>query len=175
MLQKLSDLLPGRITLASLTSGDGLFRTGPDLAVLGYDSLTAVYDISAQALYLPNGVKLEAHSGLGNRMDKVESVGERMVGATPPGTYDLKPREKLFHGVRALRLIPTDSEATLGRSGLLVHNYMLGPSGESNGCVSLRNYERFLKAYNDGEVSRLVVVPSLTDSLSASRRSPAPS
>jgi len=175
VLQKLSDLFPGRITLASLTSGDGLFRSGPDLAALGYDSLTAVYDISAQALYLPNGVKLEAHSGLGNRMDKVESVGERMVGATPPGAYELKPREKLFHGVRALRLIPTDSESTLGRSGLLVHNYMLGPSGESNGCVSLRNYERFLKAYSDGEVSRLVVVPSLTDSMTASRRSPAPS
>jgi hypothetical protein len=175
MLQKLSDLFPGRITLASLTSGDGLFRTGPDLAALGYDSFTAVYDISAQSLYLPNGARLEAHSGLGNRMDKVESVGERMVGATPPGTYELKPREKLFHGVRALRLLPTDSESTLGRSGLLVHNYLLGPSGESNGCVSLRNYERFLKAYDDGEVARLVVVPNLTDSLTASRRSPAPS
>ena len=175
MLQKLSDLLPGRISLASLTSGDGLFRTGPDLAALGYDSFTAVYDISAQTLYLPNGARLEAHSGLGNRMDKVESVGERMVGATPPGTYELKPREKLFHGVRALRLIPADSESTLGRSGLLVHNYLLGPEGASNGCVSVRNYERFLKAYNDGEVTRLVVLPNLTDSLTASRRSPAPS
>jgi len=175
MLQKLSDLLPGRISLASLTSGDGLFRTGPDLAALGYDSFTAVYDISAQTLYLPNGARLEAHSGLGNRMDKVESVGERMVGATPPGTYELKPREKLFHGVSALRLIPADSESTLGRSGLLVHNYLLGPEGASNGCVSVRNYERFLKAYNDGEVTRLVVLPNLTDSLTASRRSPAPS
>ncbi len=175
LLQKLGDLFPGRITLASLTSGDGLFRGGPDLAALGYDSFTAVYDISAQALYLPNGVKLEAHSGLGNRMDKADSVGERMVGATPPGTYELKPREKLFHGVRALRLIPTDSESTLGRSGLLVHNYMLGPNGKSNGCVSVKNYERFLKAYGDGEVTRLVVVPNLTDSLTASRRSQAPS
>jgi hypothetical protein len=35
MLQKLSDLWPGRITLASLTPGGGLFRTGPDLAALG--------------------------------------------------------------------------------------------------------------------------------------------
>jgi hypothetical protein len=175
LLQKLGDLFPGRVTLASLTSGDGLFRTGPDLAALGYDSFTAVYDISAQALYLPNGVKLEAHSGLGSRMDKVDSVGERMVGATPPGTYELRPREKLFHGVRALRLISTDSESTLGRSGLLVHNYMLGPNGDSNGCVSVKNYERFLKAYGDGEVTRLVVVPSLTDSLTASRRSQAPS
>lgn len=176
LLQKLSALFPGRgVTLASLTSGDGLFRSGPDLGALGYDSFTAVYDISAQTVYLPNGVKLEAHSGLGGRMDKVDSVGERMVGATPPGTYELKPREKLFHGVRALRMTPVDSGSTLGRTGLLVHSYLLGPSGESNGCVSIRNYERFLKAYNDGELSRLVVVPNLTDSITASRRSPAPS
>ena len=175
LLQKLSDLLPGRVTLASLTSGDGLFRSGPDLASLGYDSFTAVYDISAQAVYLPNGVKLEAHSGLGSRMDRVDSVGERMVGATPPGTYELRPREKLFHGVRALRLIPVDSESTLGRTGLLAHSYLLGPNGDSNGCVSIRNYERFLKAYGDGEITRLVVLPNLTDSLTASRRSPAPS
>src|SRR4029434_5267523 len=117
LLQKLGDLFPRRVTLASLTSGDGLFRTGPDLASLGYDSFTAVYDISAQALYLPNGAKLEAHSGLGSRMDKVDSVSERMVGATPPGTYELKPREKLFHGVQALRMTPVDSESTLGRTG----------------------------------------------------------
>jgi hypothetical protein len=175
LMQKLSDLVPGRFTLASLTTGDGLFRGGPDLGSLGYDSFTAVYDISAQAVYLPNGVKLEAHSGLGNRMDKVDSVGERMVGATPPGTYELKPREKLFHGVRALRMNPVDSGSTLGRTGLLVHSYMLGPNGDSNGCVSIQNYERFLKAYNDGEVTRLVVVPTLTDSITASRRAQAPS
>lgn len=175
LLQKLSDLLPGRVTLASLTAGDGLFRSGPDLASLGYDSFTAVYDISAQAVYLPNGMKLEAHSGLGSRMDKVDSIGERNVGVTPPGTYELKPREKLFHGVRALRLIPVDSGSTLGRTGLLAHSYLLGPNGDSNGCVSIRNYERFLKAYGDGEVTRLVVVASLTDSITASRRVPAPS
>jgi len=175
LLQKVTDFFPGRITLASLTSADGLFRSGPDLGALGYDSFTAVYDISAQVVYLPNGVKLEAHSGLGNRMDKVDSVGERMVGVTPPGTYELKPREKLFHGVRALRLTPVDSESTLGRTGLLVHSYLLGPEGASNGCVSIRNYERFLKAYVDGEVTRLVVLPNLTDSISASRRALAPS
>lgn len=175
IVQKISDFFPGRITLASLTSGDGIFRSGPDLGALGYDSFTAVYDISAQVVYLPNGVKLEAHSGFGNRMDKVESMGERMVGVTPPGTYELKPREKLFHGVRALRLTPVDSESTLGRTGLLVHSYLLGPEGASNGCVSIRNYERFLKAYSDGEVTRLVVVQSLTDSITASRRVLAPS
>ena len=134
-----------------------------------------MYDISAQAVYLPNGVKLEAHSGLGDRMDKIDSVAERNVGVTPPGTYELRPRERLFHGVRALRLIPVDSGSTLGRTGLLAHSYLLGPNGDSNGCVSIRNYERFLKAYSHGEITRIVVVPSITDSVTASRRVPAPS
>jgi hypothetical protein len=171
VFQKLVDLWPGRFTLASLTPGGGLSRSGPDLAALGYDSSTAVYDISARVVYLPGGTALEAHSGLGSKMDNPEHVSERMVGATPPGAYDLKLREKLFHGVQALRLVPTDGEMTLGRSGLLAHSYMLGPNGDSNGCVSIRNYERFLKAYENGEITRLVVVPSLSDAITASRRS----
>jgi hypothetical protein len=175
VMQKLSDLLPGRITLASLTPSGGLFRRGPDLEALGYDSFTAVYDISARAVYLPGGTTLEAHSGFGAKMDKIEHVGERMVGVTPPGAYDLKPRGKLFHGVKALRMTPVDSENALGRTGLLVHNYLLGPDGSSNGCVSIREYERFLRAYEDGAITRLVVVVSLSDSITASRRGAAPS
>jgi Protein of unknown function (DUF2778) len=172
LLQKLSDLLPaGGVKLASLGPDGGLFREGPDLAALGYDKVTAVYDISAHAVYLPNGIKLEAHSGFGNLMDDPGHVNERMVGATPPAVYDLKPRERLFHGVQALRMIPQDANATLGRSGLLTHSYMLGPKGDSNGCVSIRDYDSFLKAYKDGEFNRLVVVPSLNDAVSASRRS----
>jgi len=161
MLQKLSDLLPGKLTLASLTPSSGLFRRGPNLAALGYDSQTAVYDISARTVYLPSGLSLEAHSGLGHLRDDPEHVDQRMVGATPPATYELRPREKLFHGVRALRMLPVDGSSTLGRAGLLAHSYMLGPDGDSNGCVSIRDYERFLKAYDDGEIARLVVVPSL--------------
>jgi len=159
-----------KIKLASLTPGDGLFAKAPDLAALGYDSRTAVYDISAKALYLPSGVALEAHSGMGALMDDPEHVDQRMVGATPPATYDLKPREKLFHGVRALRLTPTDGTSALGRVGLLTHNYMLGPRGDSNGCVSIKDYDRFLKAYDNGEFNRLVVVPSLSGSATASQR-----
>lgn len=159
-----------KIKLASLTPGDGLFAKAPDLAALGYDSRTAVYDISAKALYLPSGVALEAHSGMGALMDDPQHVDQRMVGATPPATYDLKPREKLFHGVRALRLTPTDGTSALGRVGLLTHNYMLGPRGDSNGCVSIKDYDRFLKAYDNGEFNRLIVVPSLSGSATASQR-----
>jgi hypothetical protein len=161
LLQKLSDFLPGRLTLASLTPGDGLFRSRPDLQALGYDGQTAVYDISAHAVYLPNGLALEAHSGLGMLKDNPETVQARNAGATPPAIYDLRPREQLFHGVRALRMIPADGSDTLGRAGLLVHSFMLGPDGDSNGCVSIRDYVRFRKAFDDGEINRLVVVPSL--------------
>lgn len=160
VLQKLSDI--GHVTLASLTPNSGLFRKTPDLAALGYDSQTAVYDITAHAVYMPNGTTLEAHSGMGSRRDDPDHVDMRMVGATPPATYELKPREQLFHGVRALRLLPTDGTSALGRAGLLAHSFMLGPEGDSNGCVSIREYDRFRKAYDEGEITRLVVVPSLS-------------
>ena len=160
--QKLSDLLPsGKIRLASLTPDSGLFSRGPDLAALGYDKQSAVYDISARKVYLPSGLVMEAHSGMGSLKDDPEHVQQRMVGATPPATYELKPREKLFHGVPALRMTPVDG-STFGRTGLLAHSYMLGPNGDSNGCISFRDYDRFLKAYTDGEINRIVVVPSLS-------------
>lgn len=159
-----------KIKLASLTPDSGLFAKAPDLTALGYDSRTAVYDIKAKALYLPSGVALEAHSGMGALMDDPDHVDQRMVGATPPATYDLKPREKLFHGIRALRMTPADGTSALGRVGLLTHSYMLGPRGDSNGCVSIKDYDRFLKAYDNGEFNRLVVVPSLSGSATASQR-----
>ncbi len=43
--------------------------------------------------------------------------------------------------------------------------------GESNGCVSIKNYEKFLNAFNNGEIKRLVVVASFSDGVSAARRS----
>lgn len=175
MFQKLADLVPMRFTLASLTPGDGLFSERPNLGALGYDEFTAVYDISARAVYMPNGARLEAHSGLGGLMDDPAHVNERMVGATPPNVYDLKPRERLFHGVAALRMTPVGESDMLGRSGLLVHSYMLGPNGDSNGCVSIKEYDKFLQAYRNGMVRRLVVVPSLNEGLTASRRSTSPS
>lgn len=125
------------------------------------DSRTAVYDISARMVYLPNGERLEAHSGLGDKMDDPRYVHVRMRGPTPPNVYDLKLREQLFHGVQAVRLNPVDQSKMFGRDGMLAHTYMLGPSGQSNGCVSFRDYPRFLRAVTRGEVDRLVVVARL--------------
>ena len=38
---------------------------------------------------------------------------------------------------------------------------MLGPNGDSNGCVSIREYDAFLQAYQRGQVKRLAVVASV--------------
>jgi hypothetical protein len=48
-----------------------------------------------------------------------------------------------------------------GRAGILAHPYMLGPNGQSNGCVSFSDYPEFLNAFLRGEVTRLVVVERL--------------
>jgi hypothetical protein len=128
----------------------------------GYDRNTAVYDISARTVYLPDGTQLEAHSGLGDYLDDPRHVDLRMRGATPPHLYELQPREELFHGVAALRLVPVGGDGSVyGRAGLLAHSYMLGPNGDSNGCVSFKDYDAFLKAFQDGKVTRLAVVAKL--------------
>jgi hypothetical protein len=127
-----------------------------------YDRMTAVYDISAHTVYMPDGTKLEAHSGLGSALDDPRHVRERMRGATPPHIYDLAMRESLFHGVPALRLKPVGGEeAIFGRSGLLAHTYMLGPNGDSNGCVSVKDYNALLRAYQNGLIKKLAVVARL--------------
>jgi hypothetical protein len=122
------------------------------------DSRTAVYDISAHTVFMPNGQKLEAHSGLGDKLDNPRFVSLKNRGPTPPNIYDLALREQLFHGVRAIRLKPVDDNKMYGRDGMLAHTYMLGHNGQSFGCVSFKDYQAFLQAYLRGEVDRLVVV-----------------
>jgi hypothetical protein len=122
---------------------------------------TAIYDITAQTVYLPSGERLEAHSGLGAFMDDPSYVHKKNRGATPPNTYELTLRESLFHGVQAIRLTPVNEANMFDRDGILAHSYMLGPSGQSNGCVSFRDYPKFLRAYQRGEIDRIVVVPRL--------------
>ncbi|WP_246680656.1 tlde1 domain-containing protein [Mesorhizobium sp. B3-1-9] len=125
----------------------------------------AVYDISARTVYMPDGSKLEAHSGLGSMVDQPRFVDRKNVGPTPPDTYNLSIRESRFHGVEAIRLTPASGRNKYGRNGLLAHTYMLrGGRAESNGCVVFRDYHRFLAAYKKGKIKRLVVVPRLTRS-----------
>ena len=127
-----------------------------------YDRHTAVYVITEKKVYLPDGTVLEAHSGLGDKMDNPRYAHVRMRGVTPPHVYRLKMREALFHGVEAIRMLPLHgSEAIYGRDGILAHTYMLGPSGQSNGCVSFKDYDTFLEAFKDGKIDRIAVIASL--------------
>ena len=75
--------------------------------------------------------------------------------------YDLQPREQLFHGVEALRLNPVGGGGVYGRTGLLAHTFMLGPNGDSNGCVSFRDYQGLPRRLQGGPVRRLAVVTRL--------------
>ena len=155
---------PRAVVSSERTGGRGLFAffsSAPNFDRLGYDRTTAVYDISARTVYLPDGTRLEAHSGLGDALDNPRYVSERMRGPTPPHLYELEPREASFHGVQALRLNPVGDGGLYGRAGLLAHPYMLGPNGDSNGCVSFKNYEAFLRAYQNGQIKRLAVVARL--------------
>ena len=114
------------------------------------------------SVYLPNGARLEAHSGLGDKLDDPRYVDEPDRGATPPHVYELSLREQPFHGVQALRLNPVGGTGEIfGRAGLLAHTYMLGPNGDSNGCVSFKDYDAFLQAFENGSVKRLAVVARL--------------
>ena len=149
------------LTLAYAGAETGSLGSGHSAALGLYDRSTAVYDITAHKVYLPDGTALEAHSGLGALLDDPRHADVKMRGVTPPAVYDLQPREALFHGVEALRLIPEDETQALGRDGLLAHSYMLGPNGDSNGCVSFKDYEAFLQAYKNHEITRLAVVTRL--------------
>jgi hypothetical protein len=121
----------------------------------------AVYDIAAAKVYMPDGSVLEAHSGIGKMADNPRYVNVKMRGPTPPHTYDLKLREKRFHGVEALRMLPVDGKNRNGRDGLLAHSYLLrGGREESHGCVAFKDYHRFLSAFKKGKVRQLVVVAS---------------
>ena len=125
----------------------------------------AVYDISAGTVYMPDGSRLEAHSGVGAMADQPRYADQKNRGPTPPNTYNLSLRESRFHGVEALRLTPVDGRNKYNRDGLLAHTYLLrGRYAQSSGCVAFKDYARFLAAFKKGKIKRLVVVPRLSSS-----------
>jgi hypothetical protein len=40
---------------------------------------------------------------------------------------------------------------------------MLGPAGDSNWCVSIKDYDKFLAAFRRGDVTHLVVITSAAE------------
>ena len=145
-------------------AGDEPERAPPSLPALQRGADFAIYDIERGMVYLPDGEKLEAHSGIGPMRDNPAFVKWRNRGPTPPHIYDLTLRESPFLGVQAIRLTPVGGDAAVyGRDGFLAHTYMLGRRGDSNGCVVFKEYHRFLAAFKKGQIKRLVVVRRLKD------------
>ncbi|MER9655556.1 DUF2778 domain-containing protein [Mesorhizobium sp. M0152] len=131
----------------------------------GASNGVAVYDISAGTVYMPDGSRLEAHSGVGAMVDQPRYADQKNRGPTPPNTYNLSLRESRFHGVEALRLTPVDGRNKYNRDGFLAHTYLLrGRYAQSSGCVAFKDYARFLAAFKKGKIKRLVVVPRLSSS-----------
>ncbi|MGR6431991.1 DUF2778 domain-containing protein [Rhizobium sp. PAMB 3174] len=132
-------------------------------ALPGPGSKVAVYDITAQTVYMPDGRKLVAHSGRGKMRDKPKYISVNSWGPTPPNVYRLSKREALFHGVEALRMTPVGGEKMYGRNGFLTHSYLRRVPGDSAGCIAFANYPTFLAAYKRGEVKTVIVVPSIDE------------
>ena len=119
----------------------------------------AVYDISAAKVYMPDGSVLEAASGIGKMANNPKYVHVKMNGPTPPHTYNLRMREKRFHGVEAIRMLPVDGKNKYGRDGFLAHTQLLrGRPGQSHGCVAFKDYNKFLRAFKQGKVKQMIVV-----------------
>ncbi|MEF2074138.1 DUF2778 domain-containing protein [Consotaella aegiceratis] len=143
-----------------------LFNHDSGSQLPGARSGIAVYDIKAATVYLPNGKTLEAHSGLGQMQDNPRYVNQKNRGPTPPNVYNLVMREARFHGAEAIRLLPSDGKKKFNRDGLLAHPYMYiggGDRSQSNGCVVFEDYSKFLAAFKQGQVKRLIVVPTLDE------------
>lgn len=154
---KLPTLSPSSLE-RRVTPQQGQSRRSP---LLDLAERTAVYDIAAHTVYLPNGEKLEAHSGFGDKLDDPRYVSLKDRGPTPPNKYALTMREQLFHDLPVIRLVPVGGRNMFGRNGILVHPYMLSANGQSNGCVSIKDFQAFLAAYLRGEIDHLLVVPHL--------------
>lgn len=121
----------------------------------------AIYDISAKTVFLPDGTRMEAHSGLGDFRDNPKYINVKGKGPTPPNTYKLSMRETPFHGVPALRMTPQDRTRMHGRDGILAHTYLRRRPGDSAGCIAFKDYYKFLKYYKRGDVHTIVVVDSM--------------
>jgi hypothetical protein len=131
-------------------------RSAPNWPGIG--TKVAVYDITNATVHMPDGTKLEAHSGIGKLRDDPKMTHVKMKGPTPAGTYKLSMRESLFHGVAAIRLTSVDGKHPLNRTGLLAHSYLLRTRGDSHGCVAFAQYDKFLAAFRRGEVTHMVIV-----------------
>lgn len=144
--------------------GDLFNSKASDSAWPGKGTKIAIYDVSNATVYLPDGTKLRAHSGIGKMRDNPRYEHVTMRGPTPAGIYRLTMREERFYGVEALRMTSIDGRDPKNRTGLLTHTNLLRGRIGSHGCVAFQNYQPFLRAFKRGRITTLIVVPELPSS-----------
>ena len=126
----------------------------------GYDRYTAVYDISARVVYLPDGTSSKPIRAWGTPSTIRATKRARSRPDAAPSLPVGAPR-RLVPRRSGPAPQPDRGRRSLRPAGLLAHPFMLGPNGDSNGCVSFRDYEAFLKAYENGQINKLAVVTRL--------------
>jgi hypothetical protein len=144
--------------------GDLFKNNGSGTGWPGKGSKVAIYDVSNATVYMPDGTKLRAHSGIGKMRDNPRYEHVKMTGPTPAGVYRLRMRERRFHGVEAIRMLSVDGRDPKNRTGLLTHTNLLRGQKGSHGCVAFQNYEPFLKAFKRGHITMMIVVPEMPSS-----------
>ncbi len=130
---------------------DGVELAPKPPALNQFDRFTAVYDLMAHTVFLPDGSRLEAHSGLGP------------LGTIPPMSWKRTGarRRRMNMNSRCARACSTacrrcGSIPSAGRMrsmaapGCSPTPTCWGPDGDSNGCVSFKNYDAFLAAFQSG-------------------------
>ena len=48
-----------------------------------------------------------------------------------------------------------------GRDGMLAHSYYWAPADSRTRCVVFKDYGRFLRAFQRGDITHMIVVPRL--------------
>ena len=90
-----------------------------------------------------------------------------MHGATPPHVYDLDRRaRRCSTASRRCGCTPVGGAEAIPwtHRPVCTHSYLLGPRGDSNGCVSFKDYDAFLQRVSrSGKVKRMVVVASVDE------------
>jgi len=155
------------LAFASADFGDVSIPNPAKASAMGnaapYDRATAVYDISARTVYLPDGHPAGSPFRARRKLDDPRYVHVRMHGATPPHVYSWSRARRWFHGVPALRLKPVGGEeAIFGRTGLLAHTYMLAQRRFQRLCL-VQGLLRVPDAYRNRGIKRLAASRAWSD------------
>jgi hypothetical protein len=121
-------------------------------------SNTLVYHVRSGRLEF-NGRVYDAGSGNRNGYNNPSMSHVSKRGPVPAGVFPVTPREGLFHGTEAWRVLDTP-----GRSGILIHPASVRlrgrPFGESMGCIAVKeHYEQFKRDMHRLHPTTIVVKP----------------